>query len=198
MPTGYTYGVQNGEVTELKDYILQCARNFGACVHMRGEDFNSKPKLREVDNYYLRKLEEANKKLEEYKLKSDEDFYQEMIQLYKKRNKEKQDYAKEKEICKQRYLDMLEKVKNWKAPTKDHINLRKFAIEQLESSIDFDCSHSEYLEPTPIPTLDEYKQWELNGIIKDINYYSKAYQDEIENTNKANKWITDLYYSLEE
>ena len=43
MPTGYTCGVQNGEITELKDYILQCARNFGACIHMRGEDFNSKP-----------------------------------------------------------------------------------------------------------------------------------------------------------
>lgn len=197
MPTGYTCGVQNGEATELKDYILQCARNFGACIHMRDEDFKNKPKLREVNDYYLKQLERANKELEEYKLKTDEDFYQEMIKTYKRRKEEKENYLKEKEIHKQRYSEMLEKVKNWKPPTEDHIKLREFAIKQLECSIDFDCGCSSWLEPTPMPTLEEYKQIELNCIVNSIKRYSESYQAEVENTIKANKWITDLYESLE-
>jgi hypothetical protein len=46
MPTGYTCDVQNGKVTELKDYLLDCSRGFGALIHMRDERMDTPIKLR--------------------------------------------------------------------------------------------------------------------------------------------------------
>ena len=35
MPTGYTAAVCSGEITEIKDFALSCARAFGALITMR-------------------------------------------------------------------------------------------------------------------------------------------------------------------
>lgn len=37
MPTGYTNRIQNGEITEFKDFALACARAFGALISMRDD-----------------------------------------------------------------------------------------------------------------------------------------------------------------
>lgn len=37
MPTGYTASVQEGKVTEFRDFAMECARAFGALVMMRDE-----------------------------------------------------------------------------------------------------------------------------------------------------------------
>jgi len=41
MPTGYTYPVQDGKITELRDFALLCTRGFGALIMMRDEPMDA-------------------------------------------------------------------------------------------------------------------------------------------------------------
>ncbi|RPI58299.1 MAG: hypothetical protein EHM48_10330, partial [Planctomycetaceae bacterium] len=42
-----------------------------------------------------------------------------------------------------KYELMLERVRNWTPPSTEHVGLKTFMIEQIESSIKFDCRESE-------------------------------------------------------
>jgi len=62
MPTGYTCQVQDGMITEFKEFALLCARNFGACITLRDEPLS--PDIPEFEvsterNLWVRRLHEA-------------------------------------------------------------------------------------------------------------------------------------------
>lgn len=199
MPTGYTYSVQNGEVTELKEFMLSCAKGVGAFIHMRDDGTSSGIKYREVGEYYLRRLENTKREFEEFKLLSDEEIQKQLDESYERRVKEQKEGLKRFDEQKQRYLDMIDKVKEWMPPTEDHVKLKEFALEQLNGSLEFDCSDSSrnyYLQEPVKDTVEEYKSYKIKSYLKDLEYYSKRYRDELESVEKANKWIRDLIESL--
>lgn len=188
MPTSYTSGVQEGKITELKDYVLMCARNFGALIHMR-----------EVDNYHLNQLNRIIKDYEEFLKLTDAEIQSKLDKYYERRIKEQRDGLKRFEEGKQRCLDMLEKVKSWNPPTKEHIKLKEFAVEQLERSLEFDYSDRSkayYLEKPFKDTVEEYRKCKEKDYFGDIEYHSKAHKEEIERVDECNKWIRDLMDSL--
>lgn len=200
MPSGYTCGVQEGKITDVKDFILTCSRGFGAFVHMRDDNLNTEIKYQEVGEYHLRRLEQVKREFEEFKQFSDEDIQKQLDERYEARVKENRKSLKRFDEQRQRYLDMIEKVNEWNPPTEDHIKLKEFALEQLKGSLDLDCSESMrsyYLEEPVKENLNEYKQTKIKGYLKDIEYYSKNYREEIERVEKANKWIDDLVNSFE-
>lgn len=201
MPTGYTSDVQDGKVTELKDYILRCSRNFGALIHMRDCDFGCEIKHREISDYYLNRLDKVKKEFEEFRNLTDEEIQEQLDERYERSLKEQEKGLKRFEEGKQRYLCMLEKVNGWQPPTEEHINLKNFAIKQLEESLDFDYSDSlkEYYLQEPFKdTLQGYKQYKMKNYLKDIERYSREYKEEIEGVEKINKWIDDLINSFAE
>lgn len=94
---------------------------------------------------------------------------------------------------------MLAKIESWKEPTEQHKKLKEFAIEQLKSSIDFDCSDGHekyYLEEPRKDTVEEYKSWKLNRLLEDIKYHTEHYEEECKSVKEANKWVEDLINSL--
>lgn len=198
MPTGYTSSVQKGEITELKDYILDCSRSFGALIHMR-DDNSGQIKYREVSDYHMEQLDRSRRDYEDFSKLSDEDIQNIIDESYNRRVKEQEEGLKNFEEGKQRYLDMLEKVKSWTPPTDEHINLRKFAIEQLEKSLEFDYSDNlkkYYLQEPFKDTVESYKQCKLKMYLDNIERHSKGYKEELEGVEKANKWIDDLINSF--
>ena len=199
MPTGYTAGVQTGKIIELKDYILDCSRGFGALIHMRDDNNSSTVKHREVSDYHLKQLEKVQKDFEEFKNTTDEQIQQKLNENYNQCLKDKDEGLKRFEEGKQRYLDMLNKVKLWEPPTTEHFNLKNFAIKQLEDSLSFDYSDNMkdyYLEIPLKEDLDSYKSYKIKSYLKDIKYHAESYKQEIENVEEANKWIDDLIDSL--
>jgi hypothetical protein len=199
MPTGYTTNVQEGKVVELKDYILDCSRNFGALIHMRDDSNNTEIRYREVSDYHLKQLERAKNNYEEFKKLTDEEIQLKLDESYNQNLKDKKESLKRFEEGKQRYLDMLDKVKGWQPPSEEHINLKNFAIKQLEESLDFDYSDrtKEYYLQEPFKdTIEGYKQYKIKSYLKDIEYHSKGYREEIEGVEKVNKWIDDLINSF--
>ena len=195
MPTGYTADIYEGRDVSFSDFALKCARAFGACIEQRDDDPNDKPKLinkDSKDNYHVNALEEANKWKKPTKTDFD-DYVKEQTAYYNK----KIDRSNKLKI---RYQKMLDKANAWTPPTSEHEGLKKFMIEQLNSSIEFDCSNDYYqLE------LNNVKQLTYNQYVKDmrdrnksdIEYHTNELKKENERDDTRNAWISSLYKSLE-
>jgi len=200
MPTGYTCNIQDGTMTELKDYMLGCSRNFGALIHMREDNSNNEIRHRECSDYHLKQLNRTKDDYENFKKLTDEKIQITLDKNYENIIEEHKNSLKRFEEGKQRYLDMLTKVKTWNSPTEEHNKLKEFAIKQIEDSLDFDYSDSlrSYYLVDPIKdTVEAYKQFKLKSYLKDTEYHSKGYKEEIEGVQKVNTWIDDLINSFE-
>jgi hypothetical protein len=193
MPTGYTSSIYDNKNDSFKSFVLSCARAFGPCVHQRDNDIREKPTLRKLDiQYHLDALEQAKN----YKKPTKAEF-----EAYKKKKIEEA-YAslkKDKEL-RERYTVMLENAKNWTPPTPDHERLKKFMIEQLEGSIEYDCNE-DYHEND----ISSYKKMKYSDYLRQlkisnkrtIEYHTEEIEKEKKNVDLANRWITALYESLE-
>ena len=94
---------------------------------------------------------------------------------------------------------MLSKVYSWFPPTPDHENLKKFMIEQITRSIDFDCdTHFAMKRLTDLSKanpLDKYNE-ALRRAYDDVVRHETELLKERERNADANKWIAALYDSL--
>ena len=194
MPQGYTTDIYEGKNISFRDFALKCARAFGACIEQRDDDLNDKPKLVEKtnDNHSLRKINEA--KLWKKPTKAEFDAYVKKQTAYC--NKE----IDEKNKLKASYLKMLDKAKAWTPPTEEHEGLKKFMIEQLTGSLDFDCSNHYYeqeLKKLQHYTYKEYVKDMSDSNKRDIAYYTEQLKKENERVDNRNEWISALYKSLD-
>lgn len=195
MSTGYTSLIENG--ITFKDFTLKCARAFGACVTMRDEPFNRPiPDKFEPSEYHREELEKYKLNLENIKDISIEDA---KIKAEKEYNDAKTNYItslKEKFSLKEKYELMLKQVKNWQPPTKDHKELKNFMIQQIESSINFDCNVSYTIQPK-LKSPEEWLNGEINKCLKSIDYHLEQYNKEVNNCKERTEWIQALKKSLE-
>lgn len=198
MPTGYTHKVQNGEIQTLKEFALTCARAFGACVELRDDPLSSDIPDLKKSNYHQEQLKEIIKKISDVKSMSLSEIEEKAEQEFKEKENSRLNSLERIKTEKERYLKMLSKVKSWIPPTSDHENLKKFMIEQIESSIDFDCGSTEYYEkPTEKLTGEQWQLNQLESLGKDLEYHSKQEKEEISRYESRTKWIQDLVNSIE-
>lgn len=193
MPSAYTEKLYNGE-QDFKDFVLRTARGMGALIHMRDSSFDSPITLPEVSSYHRDRLEEAQQQLKKYESYTDEQWEAERDESYEEDFKRWREVEDKKNAREARYNDMIKKVNAWKAPTLEHTNFKKFMIDQLTESRNFDC-HS-LRRPVLMPVQD-YKQDRLNKVLSDVTYHSEKYSEEIERVNERRKWIQQLIDSLE-
>ena len=110
---------------------------------MRDESWDTPiPTKIEPSDYHAKAIVEAQKEFSKY---SNMPLKQAEILSKKSYQKELRYYAiynKKNASLKRKYEAMLAKVNKWTPPTPDHENLKKFMIEQIESSIKFDCENN--------------------------------------------------------
>lgn len=198
MSTGYTCKVETGEIKELKDYLLLCARGFGAMIHMRDDSLDKTIQPMEASDYHLKALNRAKEEYDKFLKTTDEDIQKIIDENYERNLKDKQEGLIKFDEQNKNYLSMLEKVKEWEIPTNEHKKLKEFAIEQLEMSIGSDSFREYYTQITQKDTVEGYKSWKLNDLLKDIERHSREYREECKRVSECNKWVTDLVNSLHE
>jgi len=193
MPTGYTAKLYEGEDQSVRDFILSCARAFGATIMQRDDDPNDPPKPREISTHYEDSLREATKALDVALAWTDE----EAGRLATAEDRKDLAYWRESEKKsadrRVRYEAMLTAVTAWVPPTSEHNGLKTFMVEQITGSIKWDCSTCD--APT-CPTGAEYRELTIKARSRDVTYYTEERQKEIERVDGANAWITALYDSL--
>ncbi|MCH5233578.1 MAG: hypothetical protein J1E78_08065 [Muribaculaceae bacterium] len=198
MPSGYTEKIYKGDKVTLKDYLLLCARQFGACIMMRDEPMSTPiPERFEPDDYHLKEIERIEKELKELNdnPKTQEEWAKEYQNAYEKAINKYKEREYQKARLKLRYENMIIAVSNWEPPTKDHINLKEFALTQLKESLDFNT----YSCPFEFPEKEEWIATQSSGsLLRDsLAYHKERYAKEIEACKGRTQWIKDLRDSLE-
>lgn len=203
MPTGYTAGIIDGKTETFQDFAKQCMRNFGACIHMRDENMNKEYEPRTPSAYHTKALEKAKEKLKQAEKLTDA----ELIEMRTKELEESKKYHLESiakiKVTRAKLEEFLAKAIEFKAPTPEHEGLRKFMIEQLQSTIDFD-GKTDYHDKALPKIQMELKNIDANQIRfsmiadanKDITYHLKEYKEELKRCAESNAWVETLLGSL--
>jgi len=199
MPTGYTSKIYEGEEQTGKEFIMTCARAFGALITMRDEPSDAEiPEELKVDTYHKKELDRSKQELKKYQNMTLEEAQELVNQSYQKEVKENNKYHNEKLILKYRYEKVLAEVKEWQIPSPEHHDLKDYAIKQLEDSIRFDCGKVEEYVVKEIKksTPEEYIQNKIESCRYSVKYHQENWDKEVTRTNERNIWIKQLRESL--
>lgn len=199
MPTGYTADLYDGKDVSFEDFTMNCARAFGALVSLRDEPNAEIPDEFPVDEYYVRRFKETSEELEKAQKMTDKDFALEAEKHYSEEYKFLTEAIEEKLSIRKRYENMLEQVKEWNPPTKEHFELKKFMIDQLEESIRFDAS-TDYYEKTRSELTLETPEESKARILEDCEWRFNNAKEQLEKSEAAarerTEWIVELRRSL--
>lgn len=199
MPTGYTSEIEKG--ISFRQFVLLCARGFGACIMQRDDPMSDLPKMQEVSDYHTKEISESEAKLKEIKAMSDDSILEEARKEYEKEIASIEDGLRKKNELHQKYTDMLTRVEGWVPPSKDHDELKNFMIDQIIKSIEFDCSGNFYetrLREAKQLTVSDWKAKKIHDTLWNLNYHQKEYIKERSRVQSRNEWIKKLYESLPE
>lgn len=203
MPTGYTAGVGNGEIISFKEYATDCAKAFGALIHLREDPKGNPHTPIPKSTYYPEQLSASQKELEFFTNASMED---KLARFEKYKSSQLAYYYKQKEeaqLILKRYQNMLVKAKMFNPPTDQHKEYAKFIVSQLEKSIEFDCSYTDdnYYDKQILQYEDmTFEEWQKECIKKEernIAYYNQKIQEEEASINSKTNWLNDLFKEID-
>ena len=192
MPSGYTADIAKD--ISFNDFVLQCARAFGATITLRDDPLSPDIPEFKPGSYHTKGLASAQTRLFELT---------EMCETSKIRDAAKYNTKNYENFLnveaadmdlRDKYETMLQKVESWQPPTTSHTELKEFMIKQLNDSIEWDCS---YARETPVPlTAEEWYFNEIEITTKNIVYHTEEYVKEIKRVKERNAWVKDLKESL--
>jgi hypothetical protein len=193
MPTGCTADIAKGITFE--QFIMGCARNFGACITMRDDPHDAEiPDEFKPSDYHDKELAKANRRLAGLMAlqpdvieKRAAAAQKKALAAYRKRMRD------DKALC-DGYNEMLSKVRAWVPPTPDHRGLKDFMIEQIESSMKFDC-HLDRETPAEL-TAEAWYAEETRSAQWDVNYHKEHGEKERERCRERTQWVRQLRASL--
>lgn len=195
MPTGYTADIKDG--ISFKQFTLNCAKAFGACVSMRDLPSGTPiPEEFEASSYHAEKLAEARIALTTYENMSEYDAASEARNEYADAELNRTRRLQENLNQLESYRGMLDQVRAWIAPTKEHDGLKEFMVKQITESIEWDDSTKYLSVPTPVVSVTDWLEAKKAAALKDIEYHKEKNAEELQRTAERNLWVRQLRESL--
>lgn len=196
MPTGYTAAVADGKITTLPAFALRCARAFGATIDMRDDSMDAPiPEQLEPSGRYRLFAEKAADKLLWLQGLSPIEARRAMQQEHSAAMAVWRERSFEDAKTRARYQAMLAEVAAWDPPSQDHLRLKEFMLEQLQTSIKHDCG-GDY---NRMPRLKRWPEWlrdKKAETIRHIERHNTAHLEELDRVEKRNRWMQQLRVSL--
>jgi hypothetical protein len=197
MPTGYTSDIYDGKDISGKEFLMLCARAFGATIMMRDDDLKTPiPENFEINSYYSTNLDKAKKELELYESMALNDAETLSKEEYNNNEVYRMNQIEKIMQMSKRYQTVLDFLLNWNPPTDDHDNLKKFAIEQIKDSMEFDCEVSYYSTPSKLLSGQEWLDEKIENLKDDVKRYEEDLEKEKDRVNGRNLWVKQLRESL--
>jgi hypothetical protein len=192
MPTGYTYGIEDGTITTFPAFAVLCARAFGATITMRDEPLDAPiPDEFQPSEYHAKALERARERLAEVRVLPVEDAEARALAEYDAAVISHRAYEEEQAVKAARYAAMRAKVAAWTPPTPEHTGVKTFMLEQIDISV------STYVSPAPVRrTGAEWIADEIETAMRDIAYHTKHDAEERERAASRTAWVRALRDSL--
>jgi hypothetical protein len=204
MPTGYTAGIIDGEITTFEQFATQCSRAFGSTIHMRDHPLDSPYEPRTPSEYYVNSLQSQREKLEETKTMTDEAIVQDFVNLLNDSLKYHERELEKTKINLGRLNSIMEAAKSWVPPTEDHEGVRDYMIDQLEITIKADGDPSYHVNKIvqAKKELEEgidpkvYREEKIKESEDRISYYEGEVQKELERCKQSNDWMDKFLESI--
>jgi hypothetical protein len=199
MPTGYTAAITEGAT--FQEFILSCARAFGACITMRDDPSDAPiPDAFEPSPYYRDAVAKCERDLAELEtLSLDEAQRRAEAERSERLLDAERGIAKE-EADQAAYESMLRQVEAWVPPTSDHGGLKKFMRDQIALSIgsgsDYYSREREKWQRVR-PNGVTWKARSKTDLMDALERARKHYAEEVERTNGRTQWVRALRESLE-
>jgi len=196
MPTGYTAKLMRDGQT-FEEFVMGCARAFGALVSMRDEP---------MDATIPEKFKPSSYHVEEYRKSSER-----LIELINMSSEDRLKFGEEKQKTKieslissmnqcimedNRLRNMMQRVALWTPPTKDHEELKKFMMQQLEVSMNGTDYYEKELKNIKSKEAIDFYNDEITSIKRDIDYHGKELVKERDRCESRTKWVSDLRKSI--
>jgi hypothetical protein len=195
MPTGYTADIAKGITFD--QYLLGCARAFGALVTMRDSPADAAiPDAFKPSPYNAQQLEKAQSLLAALEVMPTEDAEQAAASAYDEQETRRFVRLGEIKDLRAKYEAMLAAAKAWKPPTPEHQGLADFMQEQINRSIEFDCGTSYHETPTTRLTGEQWLADAKASALRDIEYHTKHHADEVRRCADRTAWVKALRDSL--
>lgn len=195
MPTGYTAKIAEGEGVTFPEFALACARAFGALILMRDDSPDAPiPDQFPADTYHRDRQDKALAHLIDLSNMTDEECAVEAKREYVDALSAHRRYERAEAETKARYEAMLDQVLAWEPPTDEHVELKAFMVEQIESSIRFDTG---YERPSPVrKTGAEWRTAQREKAERDVEYHAKEQAKADERATGRSEWVQQLKASL--
>ena len=205
MPTGYTAYILDDEVTTGKDFLKLCTRAFGVAINQRDEPLNVPTnEKQEVNNYYRNRMSEAITNLNNiFEMNYDQMTFA-MTQEHHEKVKHATETVRRLEDENIKLIKVKDEVEKWKPPTEEHQNLKKFALEQIDMSMNSDGLVDAYIEDmnkvldTSQEAVLEWYDEKLEDAIDELNNAYKWYKEEYKRIDSRNQWMKEFLDSLED
>lgn len=194
MPTGYTAKLNEGEQS-FTEFVLTCARNFGALITMREDSLEAPiPDAFVPSAYHAEALDKERAEFARITALSSEECEQATSAEHGRQLAEWRGCKANQEAIADRYRRMIEQVNAWAPPTPDHVGLRDFMIQQLQDSLKWDCGYE--MEEPQQKTGAQWQADRIATISHSIAYHQKGHADEVARVAARNAWVAALRSSL--
>lgn len=195
MPTGYTSQIAEGQ--KFRDFVLGCARAFGACITLRDDPLGTPiPEEFKPFKYYEERVENAKAELARVSAMSSEDFARALNDEAARARANNAVRREQHDTTLARLEAMRLAVVRWKPPTDEHEHLKTFMLEQIAQTIQFDCGGGPYQEPEWNMTVLEYENHRRMAAILGLEGAKKDLEEEQELCRKRTAWVKALRESL--
>lgn len=203
MPTGYTARIEDGSITTGKDFLKLCTRAFGIAIDLKDEPLSiTTPTKFKPDIYYRNRLDKARAELENAKNMSFEDAKTKMVKSHVNSIKMYKSLAEQYIKHNEKYAKVRAEVEVWNPPTEEHCNLKRFALEQIDISVEKQEWIDYYVQKAneKLDDSDEavkrFIAEQIESCYEEVIRAEAAWEEELERVASKNTWMKKFLDSL--
>lgn len=194
MPTGYTAELYNGDEISFEEFVWNCARGFGALVHMREDPKHAPIQFEDPpSSYYADRIAALGAQISEAESWSAEEAEAAALEAYTKEVAAHEARTQKVARLRERYEAMRAQVAAWTPPTPDHEGLRDFMLNQIQTSAEVDCVVGPRPTQRPGPA---FREESLENLQSELANARKAQADEQRRAQERKAWLEALHASV--
>lgn len=193
MPTGYTAKLME-EGQTFPEFAMTCARAFGATISMRDDPHDKPIPKFEPSDYHIKALARAKAeyaRLQEMGGSERIAFGEQQRQLEIERCQAILTKDREEN---ERLIAMRLQVEAWTPPTPDHEGMKRFMLQQIDTSMN--TCNSLYLKRAEEKAPVHYYAEAVLSAERDIKYHAAEHAKELAKVDSHNEWVQRLRESL--
>lgn len=203
MTTGYTAYIKDGKITTGKDFLLLCTRAFGIAIDLKDEPLDkSTPENFEPDTFYKDLYENALKELQHAQEMTFQEAKDNFVQSYRNRV---DIYSKQASVLvatNKKYEKVRKEIESWVPPSNDYINLKEFALKQIDMCMVEQKAIDKYneLAKEKLDCSDSAVRKYMVDTVKQcqdvVNRYKEKWQRELDRSKSKTEWMKKLVESF--